>query len=289
MNNLDLKFGRRRLKYLFPLVALSLLFSPAVPPAWAGGLVKAVSQNPEAQKLIDQAWALQKSDYTTDIFKQCIAWMEEADRLDPGNPSILTDLSRYFWQYGDNLPKQTPEQQKKLEELFARGRDLAEKSIKIRETPDGHYWYAVNRAASLEFRSFFSQVAAFPSLYSQTRYVLKHDPDYDYGAPGRLWAEILARVPRKLVMAVGEKYVEDAVREIDKSISREPRFLDNYNYKARFMHAFFENREEALKLLDAELKMDPGALPDEITPNRFAQRCARQLWNTITGREYPEK
>ena len=270
-------------------ITAAVFLSVISPVTWAGGLYQPSSKNPEARKLIEQAWALQKSDYTTDIFKQCVAWMEQADGLDPDNPSLLTDLSRYYWQYGDSLPKQTPEQRKQLVELFTRGRDLADKSLKIRETPDGHYWYAVNRAASLEFSSIFSRAAAFPSLYSHTRYVLEHDPDYDYGAPGRLWAEILSRVPRKVVEIAGEKYVEEAMREIDRSISREPRFLDNYNYKARFMHRYFENREEALRLLDTELKMNPNALPDEITPNKFAQRNARQLWKTITGKEYPEK
>jgi len=270
-------------------IATAVFLLGASLPALAGGLIKPASKNPEAQKLIDQAWALQKSDSNAEIFKQCISLMEQADRLDPNNPAILSDLSRYHWQYGDNLPKQTPEQQEKLAGIYTRGMEAADKSLKIKETSAGRYWYAVNKAASLEFSSIFAQAAAFPSLYRHTQYVLEHDPDYDYGAPGRLWAEILSRVPKKVVEIVGRRYVDDAMVQIDTAIEKEPRMLDNYNYKARFMYVYFEDKEAALKLLDTALKMDPNCLPDEVTGNKVAQRTGRQLWKTITGKDYPQK
>jgi tetratricopeptide (TPR) repeat protein len=270
-------------------IGLALFVLAVSLPTWAGGLIKPVSKKPEAQKLIEKAWALQATEYNTANFRQCIAWMEQADKLDPNNNSILTDLSRYYWQLGDSLPKQTPEQQKKLMELYTHGKDLANTSMKIRETPDGHYWYAVNLAASLEFSSILSQAAAFPAIYSHTQYVLKHDPDYDYGAPGRLWAEILSRVPKKVVETVGQKYVDEAVREIDRSLKKFPLMIDNYVYKARFTYNYYGDKETALKLLDTALKMDPNAVPDEVTPNRTAQRTGRQLWKTITGKEYPQR
>ena len=270
-------------------IAIAVFLIAAALPALAGGLVKATSKNPEAQKLIDQAWALEKTDSNAAIFKQCISWLEQADKLDPNNPALLVDLSRYYWQYGDNLPKQTPEQEKSLEALYAKGLEAAEKSLKLKETPPAHYWYAVNRAAGLEFSSIFAQAAAFPGLYKQTQYVIDHDPDYDYGAPGRLWSEILSRVPKKVVEIVGRKYVTEAMDLIDTAIRQEPRMLDNYNYKARFMYVYFENKEEALKLLDTALKMDPNAIPDEATGNKVAQRNSRQLWKKITGKDYPQK
>ena len=270
-------------------IAMAVLLLAASLPAWAGGLMKSTSKNPEAQKLIDQAWALERSDSNAEIFKQCISWMEQADRLDPHNPDILSELSRYSWQYGDNLPKQTPEQQKQLVAIYTRGIEAAEKSLKVKETSAAHYWHAVNKAASLEFSSIFVQARVFPSLYTETQYVLDHDPDYDYGAPGRLWSEILTRVPKTLIEIVGRKYLDEAVMHINRAIAQEPRALDNYNYKARFMYYYFEDKAAALKLLDTELKMDPNSLPGEGTGNKVAQNTGRQLWKKITGKEYPQK
>ncbi len=270
-------------------IAIAVFLLAVSLPALAGGLIKSTSKNPEAQKLVDKAWALEKTDSNAEIFKQCVSLMEQADKLDPNNPAILSDFSRYYWQYGDNLPKQTPEQQEKLVRLYASGMEASQKSMKIKETPAGHYWYAVNKAAGLEFSSIFAQAAAFPSIYKHTQYVLDHDPDYDYGAPGRLWAEILSRVPKKVVEMVGRKYVDEAMVQIDTAIEKEPRIIDNYNYKARFMYRYFEDKEAALKLLDTALKMDPNCFPDEVIANKVARRNGRQLWKTITGKEYPEK
>lgn len=267
---------------------VAILAMVAALPALAGGLAKPVSQKPEAQKLIDKAWALYRSDSSAEIYAQCISLMEQADKIDPNNHTILIDISRYYWNYGDNLPKKTPEQQKKLEKIYGQGIAAAEKSLKLKETAAGHYWLAVNKAASLEFSSIMAQAAAFPSIYSHSQYVTNHDPLYYYGAVGRLWSEILCRVPKKVVELVRWD-VNEAVAEIDKAIKAEPRYLDNYLYKARFFFVYFGNKAEALKLLDYELKQPPEIFPDEVTANRVSQRKARELWKQITGKDYPQK
>jgi len=266
------------------VLALAGLVSMA---AVAGGLIKATSANAEAQKLIDQAWALERTDSTADIYKQCVALIEQADKLDPNNPEIIIELSRYTWNYGDNLPKDTDEQKKTLEGLYGQGLDYAEKSLKIKETVGAHYWLAVNKSASLEFSNILSQAAAFPSIYSHSQYVTNNEPNYYYGAAGRLWAEILSRVPKKVVELVNWD-VNEAVAEIDKAIVAEPRYFDNYLYKARFFHVYFGNDEEALKLLDEMLKKDPNVFPEEINANKVSQRDGKDLWRKITGKEYPE-
>lgn len=258
-------------------------------PAGAAGLYKPASKKPAAQALIDQAWTLQATEYSTANFRRCIAWMEQADRLDPNNHTILTDLARYYWQLGDSLPRQTEAQRKTVVGHFNRGQALAERSMKIRETADGHYWYAVNLAAGLEFSSFMSQVAAFPSIYSHTQYVMRHDPDYDYGAPGRLWAEILSRVPKSVVETVGKKYVEEAAAEIDRALKKWPLMICNYVYKARFIYHYYGDKEGALKLLDQAMKMDVNAVPGELASNRAEQQNARKAWKEITGKDYPAR
>ena len=270
-------------------IALAVFLLAAALPAFAGGLVKPTSKNAEAQKLIDKAWALEKTDSNAEIFKQCFTMLEQADKLDPNNVTILIDLSRYYWNYGDNLPKQTPEQKKKLEGVYAQGMAAAEKSLKLKETVPGHYWYAVNKAASLEFSSIMAQAAGFPTIYKHSQFVTKNDPSYYYGADGRLWSEILVRVPKKVVEIVGQKYVTQAQGEIDAAIKMEPRYLDNYVYKARFVYVYYGNKDEALKLLDQALKQDPNSMPEEVSANKVAQREGRELWKKITGKDYPQK
>jgi len=257
-------------------------------PALAGGLPKPVSKNPEAQKLIAQAWELSHRDSSAEIYRQCVALMERADQADPHNDMILTDLARYLWNYGDNLPKQTKEQGKQLEDIYARGLAAAEKSLALKETVGGHYWCGVNRAAGLEFSNIFFQAAGFPGVLKHSDWVKAHDPDYYYGAPGRMWSEILARVPKVAVMLVGWD-PQQVVDEINTSIQRQPLYLDNYVFKARFIYTYFGNKVEALKLLDQTLQQDPNILPEEITANRVAQKQGRELWKKITGKDYPAR
>jgi len=266
-------------------IVFSLLFAVN---GVSGPLPKPVSNNTEAQNLIDRAWELENIDSNAEIYKKCISLLEEANKLDPNNYMILTDLSRYYWCYGDNLPKQTKEQQKQLEGIYKTGLGYAEKSLAVKETPPGHYWWAVNKAASLEFSSIFAQAGGFPGIKKHSDYVVKHEPDYDYGAPGRLWTEIIVRVPKIVVQMVGWN-VQEVIDLINDAIKKEPGYLDNYVYKARFYWTYFGDKEEALKLLDYALKQEPNILPNKLTANRVSQRDARELWNKITGKEYPEQ
>jgi len=257
-------------------------------PASAGPVPKPVSKKPEAQKLIDQAWTVSRSDSNPEVYRQAIDFLEQANRLDPNNHTILTEYARQCWNYGNSLPKQTKAQQEKVVASYLKGLAAAEQSLKLKETAGNHYWLAVNKATSLEFSSIFSQAAAFPGLYSHSQKVKEIDRDYYYGAGGRFWTELLCRIPKKVVEIVGWD-VQEAVDEIDHAIKVEPRYLDNYVYKARFMYTYFGDKEEALKLLTYALAMDPGCFPDEVVANRVAQREGRALWKKITGKEYPQK
>ena len=272
------------------LALVSLLWAAVLLPmsSEAGGVPKPASKNAEAQKLIDKYWTLIHTDETIEIYKQALATMQQADRIDPNNVTILVELARAYWDYGNILPKKTEAQQKIIVPLYLKGVDAADKSLNLKETVGGHYWLAVNKATSLEFSNMLSQAAAFPSLYSHAQKVKQIERDYYYGAGGRFWTELLSRIPKKVVEIVGWD-VQEAVDEIDHAIKVEPRYLDNYVYKARFMFVYFENKEEALKLLAAALSKDPNIMPEEVCANRSSQRHGRELWKQITGKEYPQK
>jgi len=258
-------------------------------PAFAGGLVKATSKNPEAQKLIDKAWELENTDYSADNYKQCFTWLEEADKLDPDNPEILVNLSRYYWEHGDLLPKQTPEQKKGLIELYSKGLEAAEKSLKLKETPDAHFWSAANKGEIKEFGSILAQAGALPYVYRHSQYVMKHDRGYDYGAVDRLWAEIVTRVPKILIVMTGQKYVADVEKGINWAIKEWPCIVDNHLFKARFIYTYYGDKEAALNLLDTVMNTDPNCMPEQATRIRVTKRYARDLWKKITGKEYPER
>lgn len=277
------------MKYRVLLAITVLIAVLAAGPAIAGGIAKGVSKVPAAQALIDQAWAQEKADVTAASWKKCIGILEQAEKLDPNNWMILVDLSRYWWEYSNQLPKQTEAQQKQLVSQYSRGVNYAERSLKLKETSAGHYWLAVNKASTLEWSSIFGQVAAFPGLYKDYRWVVDHDPDYFYGAAGRFWVEVLSRIPKAVIETLGQKYLDEAVAQINRAIQKEPRYLHNFVYKARFMWTFYQDKEAALKLCDQALKADPNALPDSVTDNKQAQREARELWKKITGKEYPQR
>lgn len=249
---------------------------------------KPVSDNPEARKYIDRAWELEDTGSSAEVFKKCIELMEKADKADPDNPMILVDLARFYWSYGNELPKQTEDQQEKLEKIYQKGLSYAERSLELKKTAAAHYWVAVNLSASKEFSGIISQAAAFPTIYEHSEAVKAIDADYDYGAPGRLWSEILTRVPKAAVKMVGWD-VQEAVDEINTAIEKHPNYVENYEYKARFYYNYFEDKEEAIKILEKGISIDPAALPEAEAENRISIKNCKELWKEITGKPYPKK
>ncbi len=256
--------------------------------ALAGGPPKPQSDKPEAQPLIDQAWDAIHVEHSAASFKKCTNLLIKADKIDPDNHTILSELSRCRWSYGNRLPKETDEQQEMLEGIYNQALADIEKSLELKETAAGHYWWAVNKASSLEFSSIFSQAAAFLSIKDHADTVGDIDETYYYGGSGRLWSEILTRVPKVVVKMVGYD-VQEVVDDIDASITKEPRYVDNYVYKARFILNYYEDKDQALALLEQALKIDENVMPEEIAANRSALEEGRELWKTITGKDYPKK
>jgi len=272
--------------YVFTAIMVAMLVLGA--RAFAGPLVEPKSGNAEAQKLIDQAWTLDHTDSSAQIYKQCSSLLEQAAKLDPNNQDMQSELSRYLWEYANRMPKETKDQQKFLVGIYTKGLVAAEQSVKLKETPAGHYWLAVNKSASLEFSSIVEQAAGFPTIIRNSNWVRDHEPSYYFGANGRLLTEILTRVPKIVVRMVGWN-PQDSLDRITTAIKEEPKYFDNYLYKARFLYVYYENKDEALKILDYELKQDSNAMPSEVVANKSSQRDARELWKKITGKEYPNK
>jgi tetratricopeptide (TPR) repeat protein len=97
---------------------------------------------------------------------------------------------------------------------------------------------------------------------------------------------VVIRTPAIVIRIVGED-PEQIFGALEEAIQAEPRFIDNYVYRAEF-YRHMGKEGEALESLNRALKMDPEAFPEELAYNRYAQRKARGMWKEWTGRDYPD-
>ncbi|MFO8057664.1 MAG: TRAP transporter TatT component family protein [bacterium] len=248
---------------------------------------KATSDNPQAQEYIDKAWNAVDENINMQNVKEAVKYLEKARKLDPKNPEILIELADQYYYRGELMPRETDEDYEARNKWFKKGMEAAQKALEIKENAAAHYWIAANKAAMNENASIFTQIRMFPSLMGHMEWIEEHNPDYKYGAEARFWSRVAARVPGPVQSAVGMG-PEDVYPKLDKAIKSEPRFIDNYVYKAEFLYAM-DKKEQALEVLDKALQMDPAAFPKEKAYNKYAQKRARKHWKEWTGKEYPSR
>jgi len=259
---------------------------------WPCGLegrepAKPVSENPQAQVWVDRAWATLDEEMTLPRIDEAIESLEKALALDPDNPEILVELADEYYQRGDQMPRVSKEDYRARAATFRKGLQTAEKALAIREDAGAHYWAAVNLAASCEDQGRLRQVMIFPRLDAHMDWIQARDRHYKYGAIARFWSRVVTRVPGVVVKMVGED-PNRVFSALEEAIRTEPRFLDNYVYKAEFYH-HMGRPEDALEVLSLVLRMDPDVFPSERAYNRYAQRKAVRYWRDWTGKEYPER
>jgi tetratricopeptide (TPR) repeat protein len=248
---------------------------------------KPLSRNPEAQKLIDQAWAGLDQEMSLKTIDQAIALEEKAVALDSKNADLLAELADEYWQRGDLMPKKNSADYDARNVYFQKGLDTAKKSLAIKETAAGHYWTATNLASTDENASIFKQVSIFLEISRHMDWIDLNAKGYKYGATARFWSEVSTRVPGAVIKLVGKDPNEN-YQKLEDAIKTQPGFLQNYRYKANFQH-HQGKKEDALKTLDQVLKMDPNAFPPERAYNLFDQGRARELWKEWTGKDYPQR
>lgn len=256
-------------------------------PASAREPKKPVSKNPQAQTLIDQAWAAQDQQMTIKEIDQSIKLFEQALALDPKNDQLLVELADEYYQRGEQLPHVTDADFAARAKWFAKGYAYAKRAMKIKETAAAHYWLAANLASENENANIFSQARMFPEIMGHMKWIEAHDQFYKYGANARFWSRVVSRVPSVVVKMVGQD-PNQIYGQLDQAIKSEPRFIDNYVYRAEFLHTQGRDKE-ALDTLDRALKMNPEAMPEERAYNRYAQRKARAYWKEWSGKEYPNR
>lgn len=265
---------------------LLLLLGP-VDAAWAREPSKPVSKVPEAQVHIDRAWDALDQEMRVADLDVAIEELQKAAALDPDNPEILVELADECFQRGDQMPQGTKAERDARRAYFQKGYAKAQQALKLRETAGAHYWMAVNLAAENEDSGIFAQARIFPELNRHAKWIEEHDRDYRYGAIARFWSGVFTHVPGIVVKMVGE-HPDRIFAALQEAIQAEPRFVDNYVYKALF-YRHMGKPEEALDALAAGLKVAPDAFPGERAYNRYAQRKSRELWKEWTGKTYPDR
>ncbi len=279
-------FGKRIFMRNVFVVLILLVLGGAL-PAEGREPAKPVSGNPEAQVWVDRAWAALDQEMSLLQIDEAIACLEKALALDPDNPEILVELSDEYYQRGDQMPRESKEDFRARAVYFNKGLSTAEKALEIREDAGAHYWAAVNLAASCEDRGRLRQAMIFPRLNRHSEWVQAHDRHYKYGAIARFWSRVVTRIPGVVVKMVGED-PNRVFAALEEAIQTEPRFVDNYLYKAEF-YDYMGRRGEALDALEFALRMDPEAFPEERAYNRYAQKKAVLYWREWTGKEYPQR
>ncbi len=249
--------------------------------------VKPKSSNPLAQKLVDQAWAA--LDYKMGILQldQAIGYLERALALDPNNPEILVEIAGEYFQRGYQMPHSNDLEIQACNVYFEKGYQAAAKALSIKESPGAHYWLAANLGLLKQHESFMSQASILPEINSHLDWINSNHKNYRYGISARYWSGIITRAPGVIVRMMGED-PQQVYQDLEISIKAEPRYLENYIFKAEFIY-YVGKKSEALDVLDQVLKMDPDAFPGERAHNRHTQKTARGYWKEWTGKEYPER
>jgi len=272
---------------LVSFIAVVAIIGASQAGAWEQKRI--ICKNPEAQKIMDQVYGMLVKDLSAASFKAVIPLVEKATTLEPDNDQIWVELAGDYWAVGDSLPKDTDAQKKERKAWFDKGITAAEKALSLRDTAGANFWWSCNTAAQGEMVSIMATVPKYPKLRKHTDRADQLDPNYGHGATARFWSEVIARIPDIAVKAAGMK-PEDAIDTIQTQVKKDPTFLDNYNYLARYMVRLKKN-DEALKYLDMVLKADPKKTSDPalVSSNIEAVKTAKALWKKYTGKDYPNR
>ena len=246
---------------------------------------KPVSRNPKAQALIDKVWADRQHDWNDKRLDREIADLEEADRLDPNNHSILSYISRCYFQRGMTEQEKGPGYRERARVYFDRGYEFAKKALSIKETSLGHYLAAINKGASVAGAGIVEQARSFREIKNHMDWIGQHDPGFHYGAYARFWLDCYQHAPDRLIAMAGISK-EEACDRLDTAIRHEPNFLENHYY--RLTSCIDPQDDKAyLSALDTALRIDPQSLPDEKSSNEYYHGVLLKMWKARTGKDHP--
>jgi len=283
-----LKSNSRRRLFAVGVKALALAAMAWYPLALtAREPVKPVSQDPQAQKLIDQAWAAVDQKIGLPEVDLAIQSLELALALDPDNDALRVELADEYYYRGSLMPAGSPEEIEARNLYFQKGSDQAQQALARRESAGAHAWTTVHLACLKQYTNFLSQAAILPELTRHLQWIEQHDRDYKYGFVFRFWTGVIIQAPDMIVKMLGQD-PEEVFENLEQAIAANPGYLENYLYLADLYDAM-KRKNQALDTLAKVLQTSPEVFPSERAQNRYAQKQAGERWKKWTRKEYPAR
>ncbi|TBR26185.1 hypothetical protein EPO15_00660 [bacterium] len=142
---------------------------------------------------------------------------------------------------------------------FESARRRCEESVALdSKTADAHFWLGVAMARYGEAKGILRSLSLVKPIRAEMAKTLQLDPKH--GGAHQVLGQVLWKLPR---FAGGDK--KKALEEFETAVRLTPRHTANYVPLAEAL-VYFERREDALRVLDAALKVtdpaDPAAAPE---------------------------
>jgi tetratricopeptide (TPR) repeat protein len=260
-------------------LALLLLGGPA------GGALASCPDRDTALRLHGEAGALLSGSKTDAALAEADALLRRALARCAEHRDARLLASQVCWETGDRLPRPRKEERKAW---FAKGEAMAEEALKAdARSAAAIFWRTANRASRADMDGWASSLWMFPGVRSEMQRVEDLEPHFYYGAVARFWSTVLTRIPLFVAGTLGHS-VDEVSEALEREIRLEPRFFTNYTYAAR-LYRKAGDEARALELLHLVLSTDPGILPEERGENRYQQEQAARMWETLTGRTFPQR
>ena len=283
-----MKFNFRIPPFAVGVKALALAAMALCPLALAAREpVKPRSEEPRAQKLIDQAWAALDQKLGLKEVDQAVPCLEQALTLDPDNDALLVELADEYYYRGSLMPASSKQEIEARNAYFQKGYDRAQKALALRESAGAHAWTTVHLACLKQYTNFINQAAILPELTRHLQWIEQNDRDYKYGFVFRFWSGVIIQAPDMIIKMLGQD-PEEVFENLQQAATANTGYLENYLFLADLYYSM-ERKEEALRTLDKILLTSPEAMPSEHAQNYYAQKKARDRWQEWTRKEYPAR
>lgn len=253
-------------------VGLSLAAAPAtasVAPA------SAPTAPPSSNTLREEAlrlWTLRGDVRQNEVLIKALdRWLQK----EPNNVEALNLQARAIYLYV-YLHEAGGSTEQKLT-LMARGLETARKAARVApQVLDGDFWAAVNLAVYGKLKGPMESVSSFGEITERLARVEAKDTRFFHGGIWRFQGRMVDQVPAPLRFLKGYD-LNDAYAFYKKSLQMEPNYLQTYEFLAECLLQD-DQRDEARKVLEKALRLNPEALPDVVPENKVVMKRLQRLY-----------
>jgi len=185
------------------------------------------------------------------------------------------DIGQYYTSIGKHVEKAM--------DFYDTGKDYGERALALnRHSVPAHYWYQLNLARSIQYKSIFIKARYLTTLLDHMRFCMQENGLYNYYGPALALATMITNggwVAEK-GMYLGGVNVESVLNALDLAEVFYPSKLYVLYGKADIL-AYKGRKDEALKILETLFAKDPDSNPYIMLENRSVVNFARDLYDEI--------